>query len=114
MNNLQKRRLLFLGLCIPTRLAMAYVAKTISPTYLPILGYVSLIPAIGFAYIFITGSRKVGLETFGEKIWWNNARPIHSLFYFAFAYCAIRQHKNAWQFLLYDVLFGLSIYLYTQ
>jgi hypothetical protein len=36
--------------------------------YLPYLGYLALLPAIGFAYIYITKSRQTGLEVFGEKI----------------------------------------------
>ena len=25
--------------------------------------------------------RKTGLEVFGDKIWWNNLRPIHGILY---------------------------------
>ncbi len=63
-------------------------------------------------YIFLTGSRKTGMETFGEKIWWNNLRPIHSMFYFLFAYNAIIGNKQqSWIFLLADVVFGLISFL---
>ena len=111
MNNIQKRFLLFLLGCIPTRLALVYLAKKISINYLPILGYIALIPAIGFMYLFLSGSRKIGPETFGDKIWWNPIRPIHSLLYFAFAYNAIQKNKNSWIYLLVDVIFGLFSFL---
>ncbi len=111
MNNIQKRFLLFIFGCIPTRLAFVYIAKTISLQYLPILGYLALLPAIGFIYLYLSRSRKTGPEVFGDKIWWNNLRPIHALFYLLFAYNAIHKIKTAWLYLMYDVILGLSSFL---
>lgn len=111
MNNIQKRFALFLLGCIPTRLAFVYLAKNISLQYLPLLGYLALLPAIGFIYIYLTGSRQVGGETFGDKIWWNNLRPVHALLYFYFAYNAIKMVRNSWVYLLFDVIFGLVSFL---
>ena len=84
MNSMQKRFLLFLIGCIGVRTLFVIIAKNASTYYLQLLGYLALLPAIGFTYIYLTGSRKVGAETFGEKIWWNNLRPIHSLLYLVF------------------------------
>lgn len=111
MNTIQKRFLLFLLGCIPTRLAFVYLAKNISLDYLPLLGYLALFPAIGFVYLFVSGSRSSGPETFGDKIWWNNLRPIHALLYFWFTYYAIKGAQNAWLILLYDVILGLLSFL---
>jgi hypothetical protein len=111
MNNIQKRFALFLFGCIPTRLAFVYIAKTISLQYLPILGYIALLPAFGFLYLFISGKRKTGPETFGDKIWWNCLRPVHTLFYILFAYYAINKMKTAWIYLLFDVIVGLFSFL---
>ena len=111
MNDIQKRFLLFLIGCIGTRALFVYVAKNTSAKYLPLLGYLALLPAIGFIYIYLTGSRKTGGEVFGEKIWWNDLRPIHSLIYFLFAYNAIIGNNKAWVYLLVDVIFGLISFL---
>lgn len=111
MNNIQKRFLLFLIGCIGMRSMFVLVAKHIQLKYLPFLGYLALMPAIGFIYIYLTGSRKTGGEVFGEKIWWNDLRPVHSLLYFLFAYNAINHNKNAWIYLLIDVLIGLISFL---
>lgn len=112
MNNIQKRFLLFLIGCIGTRTLIVLLAKNISLNKLPILGYISLIPAIGFAYIYLTKTRNTGGEVFGAKIWWDHIRPVHSILHFAFAYYAINKNKNAWKILGADVLFGLIAFLH--
>ena len=111
MNRIQQRMLLFLIGCIGTRSLFVIIAKYINIKYLKYLGYLALLPAIGFMFIYLTGSRKTGAETFGEKIWWNNLRPIHSILYFLFAYNAIIGNKQAWIYLMADVLFGLISFL---
>lgn len=112
MNDIQKRFLLFLLGCIGLRSFFAYLAKILPNEYLRIMGFMSLIPAIGFLYIFFTGVRETGAEVFGDKIWWNDLRPIHSFLYFCFAYFAIGGKRDiAWKFLFADVLLGLSSFL---
>jgi len=111
MNDIQKRFLLFLIGCIGTRSLFVILAKNIDIRYLPILGYIALIPAIGFIYIFLTGSRKTGAEVFGKKIWWNQLRPIHAFLYLLFSYNAILGKKTAWVYLLIDVIIGLISFL---
>ena len=111
MNHLQQRMLMFLIGCIGVRSLFVIIAKYVNTQYLKYMGYLALLPAIGFIYIYLTGSRKTGPETFGEKIWWNNLRPIHSMLYFLFAYNAISGNKQAWIYLLVDVLFGLISFL---
>ena len=112
MNTLQKRFLAFLLLCIPTRIIIALIAKSVDQKYLPYLGYLAILPAIGFAYIFIFGKRKRGAETFGQKIWWNNLRPIHSFLFALFAYLAISKNKNSYVVLFADAFIGLVSFLY--
>ena len=111
MNTTQKRFLLFLVGCIGTRSLFVILARKANAEYLKYMGYLALLPAIGFIYIYLTGSRKTGGETFGDKIWWNNLRPFHALIYFLFAYNAIIGNKNAWLYLLFDVVFGLTSFL---
>ncbi len=111
MTQLQTRILLFLIGCIGVRSLFVVIAKTINRNYLKYLGYLALLPAIGFIYIYLTGSRKSGPETFGDKIWWNNLRPIHAILYLLFAYNAIIGNKEAWIYLLIDVVFGLISFL---
>ena len=111
MNTIQKRFLLFLIGCIGIRALFVYLAKIANKTYLRYMGYLSLLPAIGFIYLFLSGSRKTGKEVFGDKIWWNNLRPIHGIIYLLFAYNAINGNKLAWIYLLIDVIIGLISFL---
>lgn len=108
---IEKRFLLFIIGCIGSRLLLVYIAKNISLNLLKYMGYLTLLPAFGFFYIYFTGSRKTGVEVFGDKIWWNNLRPIHGSLYLLFSYNAINGNKNSWIYLLVDVLFGLSAFL---
>ena len=98
--------MLFLIGCIGSRSLFVILAKYIHTNYLKYLGYLALLPAIGFIFIYFTGTRTTGAEVFGEKIWWNNLRPIHSIVYFLFAYNAILGNKQSWIYLLVDVFIG--------
>lgn len=107
-----KRILLFLFGCLVTRTILVVLAKKINNKYLPYLGVLSLIPALGFFIIFFGGFRKTGGETFGKPIWWNNLRPIHGTLYLIFAYLAINKNKNSYLPLLIDVIIGIIAYIY--
>ena len=109
---IQKRFLLFLGGCIPMRLFFVFVAWIISIKYLPLLGYIALLPAIGFLYLFVSGKRQIGLETQGAPIWWSKFRSIHGILYLLFAIYAIKGVRSAYLFLLADVLIGLMLFLW--
>ena len=111
MNHLQQRFLMFLIGCIGVRSLFVVIAKYIDTKYLKYLGYLALLPATGFMYIYLTGSRKTGAEVFGEEIWWNNLRPVHSILYFLFAYNAIIGNNQSWIYLLVDVIIGLISFL---
>ena len=113
MNSIQKRFLLFIIGCIGIRTGIFILAKYINLEFLPILGYISLLPAIGFLYIYLTGKRLTGPEVFGENIWWNTLRPIHAILYLIFAYNAIHKNPNSWIYLCLDVIIGfISFILY--
>ena len=111
MDHLQQRFLMFLIGCIGIRSLFVIIAKYIHTEYLKYLGFLALIPSIGFMYIYLSGSRKTGAEVFGEKIWWNDLRPVHSILYFLFAYNAIIGNTQSWIYLLVDVLIGLISFL---
>jgi hypothetical protein len=106
-----KRLFLFLVGCIGLRSLFAYAASVASVGVLRVMGWLALIPAVGFMYIFLTGARRTGAEVFGEKIWWNSLRPVHAVMYFAFAWLAINGLRGiAWKVLAADVVLGLAAF----
>jgi hypothetical protein len=109
--NLQKRFALFLIGCIGVRSALVYIAKNSNEKIVKIMGFIALIIAISFLYLFFSNSRTTGLEVFGDKIWWNSLRPVHAIIYILFAYNAIIGNKNAWIFLGIDVIIGLLSFI---
>ena len=114
MNDITKRNLLFLVGCIGTRSLFVYLAKTINVKHLQWMGWISLIPAIGFLYIWWNGLRKTGPEVMGERIWWNDLRPVHATLYLIFAYMAINKQEKAYIPLLIDVSLGLIAFLINR
>jgi hypothetical protein len=78
------RKLLFIGVCIPVRLTMIYITNTyINTKYKPLIKFIYLVLALLFMYRFVhfTTKERGG---FGNKVWWNNLRMVHSVMYVAF------------------------------
>ena len=98
-------------ICIIIRFILVLLAKYVNKNVLQILGYISLIPAIGFIYLYLFDKRKRGLEVGFNKIWWNKLRPIHGILYLLFAIYAIKKEDFAWIPLLIDVLLGIIFYV---
>lgn len=108
---LKTRFLLFLVGCIGSRLALTAISAYSTGTFLKLLGLLALGPVIGWLYIIFIGKRDTGLEVFGDKIWWKDLRPLHTLLWATFSYMAISGNRKAWIVLLTDTLFGLSAFL---
>ena len=109
MNTLQKRFLAFLLLCIPARIGFVFIAKSVDKKYLPYLGYIGIIIGLGFMYNFIFTKKRGG--TFNQIAWWNDLRPVHSIFYLIFASLALSKNKEAYVPLLYDVIIGFISFI---
>lgn len=111
MNVIYKRNLLFLFGCIGSRLTITYISYVLSNhPDLAKIGYVAMLPAIGFIIIYLFGLRKTGVEVSGGVIWWNNLRPLHGVLLGIFSYMAINKNKESWRILFADTLLGLSAF----
>jgi hypothetical protein len=115
LTTIQKRYALFLGGCIPARIGLAFLAKYLSatPSLYKLYGYILLLPAFGFLYLFFTGKRTSGPETFGQRIWWNKFRLLHGIIYLLFCYNAIfnPSFKSNYLILLLDAFLGIVLFL---
>lgn len=99
---LTKSQILFLSVCVPIRIIFVYFAK--QKKFLKEMAILALFVSIGFA----CSTRKRGIETFGEKIWWGGLRPFHSLMYLSFAVSVFLSLKEiAWIPLALDVFIGV-------
>ena len=110
-SNKKRSVLLFLLGCIGTRTLLVYLSSIATPEYLKYMGIIAGIISVGFMTIYLTGSRKTGIEVNGGEIWWNDLRPVHSILYGMFAYAAIKNKSYSWIFLLIDVCIGLMSYI---
>ena len=102
--------LLFLIGCLGSRFGLAYIAHILPVRFLPVMGTVALLPAIGFIIIYLFGLRDKGFEA-GGRIWWNNWRPIHAVMYILFALFAFKRKYFAWIVLFLDALIGFIAWI---
>jgi len=99
--------------CIGARALLVILAKNAPPAWLNLMGFLALLPASGFLYLFWSGARK-GNGVFGEKIWWQSLRPIHAILYGLFAFFALTGRREAWVFLLLDLVIGVTGFFYVH
>jgi hypothetical protein len=108
-----KRLALFLIGCIGARLLLVQLARM--PLTRHYVGIFAFLLAIGFCAIYLTRSRPTGPEVFGEKIWWNDLRPVHGTLYAIAAWMILRGdltlRSKAWMVLLLDVMIGLAAFV---
>ena len=107
-----RRLLLFVLGCIGSRAALTYLAYIASTSILRYMGIAAALVAIGFTTIYLFGLRPTGPEVFGERIWWNDLRPVHATLYALFAYAALTGERRAWAFLATDTAIGLGAFLH--
>ncbi len=101
--------LYFLFLCFPARLLLALIAKIIKPEYLPIMGVFTTFISISFFINFIKHNKN-SKGFFGNKVWWNNYRLVHSFNFALFSIQALLKYNKSWIVLLIDALLGLIIF----
>ena len=117
MNNIQKRFLLFLGVCIPTRFFLTYLSyklNKINKQYNIFLAIFILIIALGFIRIYFFGSESADaqLKWLGEeKVWWNHLRLIHGILYLISSILIFYKNKHAWIILFIDTCIGVLSFL---
>ena len=97
--------------CILLRLSFVAVAYKINRKYLPILGFLALIPAFGFVYIYFEYMKRT-MGAFGQKVWWKNLRLVHALLYICFFVLAINKSKYSYVPLLIDVCIGSFAFVF--
>jgi hypothetical protein len=112
MKDKTKRMLLFLVGCVGIRYYLTKLVLVNNDNLRYILISLFTLISIGFMYIYITGSRKTGPETFGKPIWWNNLRPVHSILYGLTAFALLKHDaESASNLLKLDLGIGVMFFL---
>jgi hypothetical protein len=106
----QQRIILFLSVCIPLRIGLVLLARFLPEKYMPYLGGLLLLPAVGFTYLYFANKRLDAPEG-GGKTWWASARLLHAVLFLTAAIYAIQKKKIAWVPLAIDVVLGFSLFL---
>jgi hypothetical protein len=99
---------LFLLGCIPARALLAWYTKKYPST--KNLGYVLLVIAVGFMYLYFNNLRLNAKEASGGVTWWAPYRIIHGLLYLAAAIYMFKDPKHAWIPLASDVILGFVLW----
>tara|TARA_Y100001970_G_C13476338_1_gene482163 strand:+ start:30 stop:374 length:345 start_codon:yes stop_codon:yes gene_type:complete len=99
----------FLG-CMSARFGLAYAAKIIDIKYLPYMALLTSVISITFFINFMkhkTGDR----GGFGNKVWWNYYRLVHSFLFGLFSILAFNKYDNSWILLFIDAMLGLYFFI---
>jgi hypothetical protein len=102
--------ILFLLLCIPVRLLIAWAATRIPLEYLNLFSTGLLTIAVSFLYFYFTGKRLNAPEA-GGITWWADYRLIIGFLYLIAAIYGFTKKQNLmWIPLVMDVTFGIWIF----
>jgi hypothetical protein len=101
---------LFLLVCIPMRIFLAWISTKIPVQYLGIFATLLLAMSLGFLYLYFTKGRQVAPEA-GGVTWWADYRLLIGLLYMSAAIYAFQGRNDlVWVPLTMDVIFGLVIF----
>ena len=104
----QRIKYFLLG-CFPTRVMLAFIAYMIPLRFLPIVGIIVGIMAMGFFYNYLYSKSVHGF--FGGKVCWEHLRLVHSIILGLVSYLAITRNKKAYTILVIDAFIGLGAFL---
>lgn len=95
--------------CIGSRIAISMLAKYIDINYLPYMAILTTIISLWLLRGFIKNSPKVGF--FGNRVWWQNYRIIHSINFGIFSILAFHKDPDAWTILFADAMLGIIFFI---
>ena len=103
------RLLLFLCLCIPIRLLLAYIPQVLPKCYLLYLGFIVGLMGIGTLYLAFTNSRLHSIES-GGLTWWAPYRFIHGMLLLTACIYLSKKDRLASIPLLLDAILGIFLF----
>lgn len=106
---MNKNIYILIFICLLTRFSIAIIAKTITTNYLPYMAIITSIISLGFLRGYLLNSPKIGF--FGNKVWWQDYRILHSFNYALFSLLAFSKNNNSWIVLFIDASLGLLFFI---
>lgn len=105
------RAVLFLGVCVPLRLGLAYAPTVIAEHYLRYFGILILTMACVTLSLALANARLHAPEGFfGGHTWWASYRIIHGMLLLAASVYLLRKDRTARVPLLIDALLGALLF----
>lgn len=101
---------LFLGLCIPSRLFIAWLSTRLPLYLMPFFATALLLVALAFFYLYFSNSRLQAPEANGTTWWASYRLLIGALWFTAAIYAFQRRRDLVWIPLVMDVALGLAIF----
>ncbi len=112
MNSLV-RILLFLFLCIPLRLLLAYLPQVLPKPYFFIFAIIVALMGFGFLYLAFGNTRLQAPEG-GGQTWWASYRFIHGMLLMTAVIYLIKKDRKASIPLLIDVILGILLFFVVR
>ena len=106
--DIDTRALLFIFLCIPMRLMLAYLPQVLPERFLIILGIVLFMMSFGTGFLALTNKRMNAGK--GGKTWWANFRILHSALLGASSVYLFRNERIATLPLVIDAIIGIIVF----
>ena len=104
------RALLFIGLCIPFRLLLAYTPQLLNNKVKQQV-YALLMLLIGSTFLYLWyGNKRLNAGEGGGKTWWAPYRVIHGILFLAAAALMLCEPKKASIPLVIDVIIGIYLF----
>ena len=111
--NTQLRLFLFLFLCIPIRLYIAYIPQVLSKNYFVYFAIIIGLMGLGTLTLAFTNSRLNAPEG-GGKTWWASYRFIHGMLLMTAFIYLMKGKKQATIPLLLDVMIGITLFFIVR
>jgi len=107
------RLFLFLFLCIPLRLTIAYIPQVLEKRYLVYTSFITGLMGIGTLYLACTNSRLTASEG-GGVTWWASYRFVHGMLLLTASVYLLRSDRKASIPLLIDVILGICLFFIVR
>jgi len=111
--NSNTRAVLFLTVCIPVRMCLAYLSIVLPSKWLSWYGMIFILQSMSFGLLYFTNARLHAGEG-GGKTWWAQWRIVHAALLLVGGIMLVRKDKRAIMPLMADPMFGVLFFVLNR